>query len=114
MQKFIDEDKQEFTEIDFLPGSSLAPLAEPVPEGSIHRLNMKAGSVIPPHSHPADEYVYVLSGTMKTGDRVCKAGTFWVTPADVRQGPHEAVTDVQIITIRLGKMGEFESDLGAQ
>lgn len=114
MQKFIDEDKQQFTEIDFLPGSSLAPLAEPVPEGSIHRLNMKAGSVIPRHSHPADEYVYVLSGTMKTGDRVCKEGTFWVTPAHVQQGPHMAVTDVEIITIRLGERGAFESDSGTK
>ena len=32
-------------------------LATPVPEGSIHRLRMKAGTIIPLHTHPCNEYV---------------------------------------------------------
>ncbi len=108
MQTFKDVGDQIFTDIDFLPGSSISVLAEPVPQGSIHRLKMIAGTVIPPHAHPADEYVYVLAGVLKTGDRECKAGTFWKTPKNFMQGPHEAVTDVEIMTIRLGAMGAFD------
>ncbi len=107
MQAFKDIEDQEFTDIDFLPGSSISVLAEPVAEGSIHRLKMKAGASIPPHTHPADEFVYVLSGRLKTSGRDCKAGTFWKTPKGIAQGPHEAVSDVEIITIRLGAMGAF-------
>ena len=107
MQTFRDAGQQQFADIDFLPGSSISVLAEPVAGGSIHRLKMKAGASIPKHTHPADEYVYVLSGTLKTGGRECPAGTFWTTPANVEQGPHEAVSDVEIITIRLGPMGAF-------
>jgi hypothetical protein len=33
---------------------------------------------------------------------------FWTTPKGTRQGAHEALTDVELITIRLGAMGEFE------
>jgi len=104
---FKDKQSQKFEDIDFLPGSSWSVLAEPVPEGSIHRLKMKAGSSIPVHIHPSDEYVLVLSGTWKTGARVCKAGTFLKTPSRTKQGPHEALTDVELLTIRLGPMGEF-------
>jgi len=107
-QSFIDFENQEFTNLDVFPGASWTVLTEPVPEGSIHRLKMNKGTIIPPHSHPVDEFVYVISGTIKTGGRLCEKGTFWKTPAKVRQGPHEAITDVEIITIRFGPMGEFE------
>jgi hypothetical protein len=56
-----------------------------------------------------DEYVYVLSGTIETGGKICDGGTFWFTPANRKQGTHKAITDVEIMTIRLGKMGEFET-----
>lgn len=107
-QLFIDVEDQKFTNLDAFPGTSWTVLTEPVPEGSIHRLKMKKGTIIPIHSHPVDEFVYVISGTIKTGDRLCEEGTFWKTPSKVRQGPHEAITNVEIITIRLGPMGEFE------
>lgn len=107
-QTFIDLDKQHFTDLDIFPGASWSVLTEPVPDGSIHRLKMKKSTIIPPHTHPSDEFVYIISGTVKTGDRVCEKGTFWKTPAGIRQGPHEAITDVELITIRLGAMGEFE------
>lgn len=106
---FKDKQDQKFEAIDFLPGSSWSVLAEPVAGGSIHRLKMKAGSAIPAHTHPSDEYVLVLSGTWKTGERVCEAGTFLKTPSGTEQGPHEALTDVELLTIRLGPMGEFST-----
>lgn len=108
MQIFKDASDQTFSAIDGLRGSSWAPLAEPVASGSIHRLKMIAGSKIPPHTHPADEYVVLLSGELVAGGRKCSAGCFWFTPANTRQGPHEALTDVELVTIRLGAMGDFE------
>ena len=93
-----------------LPGTEILPLAEPVPQGSIHKLHMTAGTVIPIHLHPCNEYVYVIKGTIETGGRECFAGTFWFTPANNKNGPHKAITDVEILTIRLGEMGAFEND----
>lgn len=107
-QMFIETIAQPWQSFDLVPGTFVLPLAEPVPQGSIHKLRLLAGTVIPVHEHPADEYVYVLSGTIQTGERICEAGTFWFTPAHAKNGPHTAMTDVEIITIRLGAMGVFE------
>jgi anti-sigma factor ChrR (cupin superfamily) len=107
-QTFADPDTREWLRIDFLPGVELLPLAQPVPDGSIHRARLTAGTIIPVHTHPADEFVLVLSGTIETGGRLCEAGTFWTTPAQARQGPHVAITDVELLTMRLGAMGAFE------
>jgi anti-sigma factor ChrR (cupin superfamily) len=101
----ITTDWQPFTG---LPGVSFVPLAVPVEDGSIHRARLRKGTVIPPHSHAADEYVLVVEGVLETGGRRCQPGTFWTTPANTRQGPHVAITDTEILTIRLGAMGEFE------
>jgi hypothetical protein len=49
----------------------------------------------------------VLSGTVETGGRRCEAGTFWITPAGTHQGPHVAMSDVELLTVRLGAMGAF-------
>ncbi|WP_017317758.1 cupin domain-containing protein [Mastigocladopsis repens] len=68
---------------------------------------MAASTVIPVHFHPCDEYVYVLDGTIETGGRVCTPGTFWFTPANTKNDPHRAITSVEMLTIRLGKMGVF-------
>lgn len=108
-QEFTDGQKQVFQDLSVFPGASWVLLAEPVPQGSIHRLKMKKGTRIPAHTHPADEYVYVLSGKLVTGDRECEKGCFWVTPGGTRQVPHVAATDVEIMTVRLGPMGEFDS-----
>ena len=109
-QTFMDTQAGEWMKIDFLPGVELMPLAQPVPDGSIHRARLSAGTTIPVHTHPADEYVFVLSGTVKTGETRCERGTFWCTPAGTRQGPHVAVTDVELLTVRLGAMGPFGAD----
>ena len=108
-QTFQDFSAQDYSDLAAFPGTSWVVLAEPVPDGSIHRLKMKQGTIIPAHVHPADEYVFVVAGKIKTGHRVCEAGCFWTTPKGTRQGPHEALTDVDLITVRLGAMGEFES-----
>lgn len=107
-QQFKDAAEQTFLNLPAFPGGSWSVLAEPVPQGSIHRLKMEKGTRIPAHTHLADEYVCVLSGKLVTGDRSCNQGCFWFTPAGTRQGPHIATTDVEIITIRLGAMGKFE------
>lgn len=109
VQTFKDLPEQEFSDLPAFPGTSWVVLAHPLPEGSIHRLKMAQGTTIPAHTHPCDEFVFVISGTIKTGDRICEAGCFWTTPENTRQGPHEAITDVELITIRMGEMGEFES-----
>jgi anti-sigma factor ChrR (cupin superfamily) len=106
-QTFADPDSGTWLRIDFLPGVELLPLAQPVPDGSIHRARLAAGAIIPVHEHPADEFVLVLSGTVETGGRRCEAGTFWTTPAKTRQGPHVAITEVELLTVRLGAMGPF-------
>lgn len=108
-QSFVDHEAQGWIPIGFLPGVTLLPLAQPVKDGSIHRARLAKGTVIPPHTHPADEYVMVLSGTVETGGRRCQAGTFWTTPATTPQGPHVAITDVELLTIRLGAMGPFDT-----
>jgi anti-sigma factor ChrR (cupin superfamily) len=107
-QTFIETDQGQWLELEQFPGTKLLPLAEPVPQGSIHRLRMVVGTVIPVHFHPCDEYVYVLDGIIQTGGRECLKGTFWFVAANTRNGPHKAITDVEIITIRLGAMGVFE------
>ncbi len=106
-QTFVDPVDTDWKKLDFLPGVELLSLARPVADGSIHRAKLSAGTVIPVHTHPADEYVFVTNGTIETGGRRCEKGTFWTTPAGTRQGPHVAVTDVEILTIRLGAMGPF-------
>jgi hypothetical protein len=106
-QTFQDLSTQKFLDLPMFAGASWVVLAEPVSEGSIHRLKMKQGTVIPVHTHPVDEYVFVVSGIVKTGGRICEAGCFWTTLRGTQQGTHEALTDVELITIRLGAMGEF-------
>jgi quercetin dioxygenase-like cupin family protein len=106
-QTFIDPSDGSWLRIDVLPGVEIMPLAQPVPEGSIHRARLAVGTVIPVHTHPADEFVQIVSGTVETGGRRCAAGTFWATPAGTRQGPHVAITDVELLTVRLGAMGPF-------
>jgi anti-sigma factor ChrR (cupin superfamily) len=108
-QNFLQTNNQSWLPLEQFPGAQILPLAEPVSQGSIHRLRMDAGTIIPVHTHPSDEYVYVLKGIVETGGISCSEGMFWFTPAHIQQGPHKAITDVEIMTIRLGPMGVFES-----
>jgi hypothetical protein len=106
-QTFVDSNATGWITIDFLPAVTLLPLAQPVMDGSIHRARLFRGTTIPVHTHPADEYVMVLSGTVETGGRRCEAGAFWITPAGTHQSPHVAITDAELLTVRLGAMGLF-------
>ena len=47
---------------------------------------------------------------IETGTTNCQSGTFWFTPANTKNGPHKAITDVDILTIRLGEIGVFENN----
>jgi quercetin dioxygenase-like cupin family protein len=107
-QIFKKSGEIDWVKLDFLPGTELLPLAEPVPKGSIHKAKLSKGTKIPTHTHPCDEYVYVISGEIETNGNLCKAGDFWITPAKCKQGPHIAKSDVEILTIRLGEMGQFD------
>ena len=51
-QTFTDPGAGTWLTIDFLPGVELMPLAQPVPDGSIHRARPGAGTTIPVHTHP--------------------------------------------------------------
>lgn len=106
-QEFRFPESNSWVKLNALPGVELLLLAEPVADGSIHRARLAKGAVIPVHTHPCDEYVQVLQGIIETGGRRCEAGTFWITPAGTKQGPHVAITNVELMTIRLGAMGVF-------
>lgn len=69
-QTFADDSELQWLTLEMFPGTRLLPLAVPVPEGSIHRLRMEKGTVIPRHTHPCDEYVHVLAGSIRTGPQV--------------------------------------------
>ena len=45
----------------------------------------------------------------KTGDTICEPGTFIKTEAGTKQGSHEAITDVELLTIRMGALATFDS-----
>lgn len=107
MQTFTQPDEASWIKLDMLPGVELLPLAQPVPEGSIHRARLEQGAVIPVHTHPADEFVLVLEGIVETSGRRCEPGAFWATQAGTAQGPHIAITPVELLTVRLGPMGPF-------
>lgn len=66
------------------------PLDQPVPY--TQRVHLKAGGLVPPHTHPDQRYTTVLSGTLYvcTTDTVSAetakafpAGSFLITPANV-------------------------------
>ena len=107
-QTFDDRETTSWQKFEGLEGITIVPLAEPVDNGSIHRARLTKGTIIPTHIHPAPEYVYIVSGTIETGGRRCEAGAFWSVPPNIRQGPHIAISDVEILTIRLGALGVFE------
>ena len=109
-QTFIDRDANGWTMIDFLPGVTLLPLAEPVREGSIHRARLSRGAVIPVHTHPADECVMVLTRwsvmvPSKPAGGGAKRAHSGSQPAGTRQGPHTAVTDAELLIVVLARWG---------
>lgn len=79
------------------------------------RIKFPAGSVIPPHVHPQDERVTVLSGSILIGYRKTldknpshatryKTGAYFVTPANT---PHFGWTDEEVV-LQLTNFGPWE------
>src|ERR1700722_2590357 len=64
-QTFTSPQDGSWLKIDFLPGVELLLLAQPVQDGSIHKARLAKGTIIPVHTHPADEFVLVLSGIVE-------------------------------------------------
>lgn len=76
------------------------------------RLKMPSGYRIPPHTHPTDEHVTVISGTFRVGmgsvfdaskTMALKSGGFVTAPAD---GAHFAVTEGTTI-VQVHALGPF-------
>ena len=85
---------------------SLAPLTPAFAGGSVHHLFMRDGAVMGPLTNVLDEYLVVLNGTLKTGGQTLQKGAILHCPGAVRQGPHEAEGDVELLAMRLGPPGE--------
>lgn len=80
--------------------------------GSLDKISMKAGALISPHTHVCDESAYVISGRLQSGEdeqqKVYEQGSIVFTPGAVKQGPHLALTDVELLTMRVGPIGLFD------
>lgn len=96
-------------------GAKLAVLAgDPAGTGPVAlRLKMPAGYRIPPHWHPTDERVTVISGTLGIGmgdkldrkhSKVLKAGGYAVAPANMH---HFAWTKTGAV-VQVDLMGPFQ------
>src|SRR5580704_3844727 len=95
-QTFTSPQDGSWLKIDFLPGVELLPLAQPVQDGSIHKARLAKGTIIPVHTHPADEFVLVLSGGVEAGGHRGEAGAVGAPPAGPRQGPHVALPTAEL------------------
>lgn len=87
-------------------------LAELFAGGSLDKISMKAGALISAHTHILDESAYIISGTLQCGDddrqKIYEAGSIVFTPGGVKQGPHLALSDVELLIMREGPIGIFE------
>jgi RimJ/RimL family protein N-acetyltransferase len=88
------------------PRVSLAPLTPAFAGGSVHNLFMREGAQLGPLTNVLDEYLIVHNGELKSGDDTLERGSVLHCPGGVRQGPHIALTDAEVLVIRLGPPGE--------
>jgi quercetin dioxygenase-like cupin family protein len=77
-------------------------LGDPTKAGGVVVLRIKfpVNSHIPPHTHPYDEVVTLISGTtggekLEKKGEMLKAGSLWVYPAKLWTGNDEAILQVQ-------------------
>ncbi|MBK9620870.1 MAG: hypothetical protein IPO31_16985 [Candidatus Obscuribacter sp.] len=75
-------------------------------EGSVTRLHLKKGDTIAPHTQVLDEYYVVIKGTLRTPEAVWATGSLIHTPMAVQQGQIEAVSDAEMIVLRLGPQAQ--------
>lgn len=96
------------------PGAQLAVMAgDPAKPGFVSlRAKMPAGYKVPPHWHPTDEHVTVLSGTFLLGEgdtmdpkkaNVLKAGGYINAPANMH---HFAIAKTPVI-LQIDMIGPF-------
>jgi len=96
------------------PGAQMAVMAgDPMSTGFISiRAKFPAGYTVPPHSHPTDEHVTVLSGSMAfgmgdtmdaKGETAVAAGGYFVAP----QGMHHYAHATSAAEIQIDMMGPF-------
>lgn len=87
-------------------------LTELFANGSLDKISMKAGALISAHTHVLEESAFIISGRLQSGEddqqKIYEQGSIVYTPGAVRQGPHLALTDVELLIMRNGPIGEFE------
>jgi quercetin dioxygenase-like cupin family protein len=97
------------------PGAQLAVLAgNPAAKGFVSlRAKLPAGYVIPPHTHPTDEHVVVISGDMSFGmgdkmapamEKTLQAGGYFVA----QSGMHHYARTTSGAVIQVDMEGPFE------
>lgn len=96
------------------PGAQMAVLAgDPAAAGMvILRVKMPAGYTVPPHWHPTDEHVTVLSGslTLGMGDKIDEASAKTLTAGGYGVAPmrmHHFATSKDGAIIQISLMGPF-------
>jgi len=97
------------------PGAQLAVLeGDPTKSGLFTiRVQFAAGTVVPPHYHPRQERVTVLSGTMKIGfgDAIDRANVTAFAPGDFYVNPpnaHHFVLIDEKTTVQITGEGPWE------
>jgi quercetin dioxygenase-like cupin family protein len=99
------------------PGTKIAVLEGDPKQAALFTMRVKlpAGSVLKPHTHPVDERVTVISGTVNVGfgDAVDKAqsirfpaGSYYVNPPG---SPHYLWSDEEVV-LQLTNMGPWKVD----
>ncbi len=89
-----------------IPGKELAPgLIGHYAHGmnmTLGMVDIKAGSILPEHSHPHEQITYILEGqlNMKIGGVLYEltAGMYYVIPSNVMHGA-DAITDCKVIDV---------------
>jgi ribosomal-protein-alanine N-acetyltransferase len=88
------------------PGVSQTPLSPAFGGGSLHHLFMRSGSKLGPVTNVMDEYFVVLNGSLESGGEILERGAVFHNPGAVRQDSHTAKSDVELLALRLGPVGE--------
>jgi RimJ/RimL family protein N-acetyltransferase len=106
---FVAEN-QEFTESEALNGVAEDNLCQLFGGGSVSRLKLKAGAIIPTHSHVLDEVVIILTGKVKAGENILKPQDILRIPGACFQGPYEVLEDCLAVAVRLGPKGNLKGN----
>jgi quercetin dioxygenase-like cupin family protein len=64
--------------------------SDPITGFTIELARVEKGAAFPPHYHTTMQTLFLISGRLRSNDRVIEAGTFNVIPAGELHGPFEA------------------------